>query len=37
MGEEKIRAVVTQFAREANKIYGTALRDVILYGSRARG
>lgn len=37
MNEEKIRSVVTQFAREAKKIYGTALRDVILYGSCARG
>lgn len=37
MGEEKIRAIVTQFAKEAKKIYGTALRDVILYGSCARG
>lgn len=37
MNEEKIRSVVTQFAREAKKIYGTALQDVILYGSCARG
>lgn len=37
MNEEKIQTVVTQFAREAKKIYGTALRDVILYGSCARG
>ncbi len=37
MCEEKIRAVVTQFAKEAEKIYGTVLRAVILYGSCARG
>lgn len=37
MSEEKIRTVVTQFAREAKRIYGTTLRDVILYGSCARG
>ncbi len=37
MCEEKIRAVVTQFAKEVKKIYGTVLRAVILYGSCARG
>lgn len=37
MNEGKIQAVVTQFAREAKKLYGTVLRDVILYGSCARG
>lgn len=37
MCEEKIKAVVAQFANEAKKIYGTVLRDVILYGSCARG
>lgn len=37
MCEEKIRAVVTRFAKEAEKIYGTILRAVILYGSCARG
>lgn len=37
MGEEKIKAVVTQFTKEAEKIYGTDLRAVILYGSCARG
>lgn len=37
MNEDKIQTVVTQFAREAKKIYGTALRDVILYGFCARG
>lgn len=37
MCEEKIRAVVTQFAKEAEKIYGAVLRAVILYGSFARG
>ena len=37
MSEEKIKAVVTQFAEEAKKIYGMALRSVILYGSCARG
>lgn len=37
MCEEKIKAVVAQFAKEAEKIYGTVLRAVILYGSCARG
>lgn len=37
MCEEKIKAIVAQFTKEANKIYGTVLRDVILYGSCARG
>lgn len=37
MSEEKIKAVVTQFAEEAKKIYGMDLRRVILYGSCARG
>lgn len=37
MNEEKIQTVVSQFTWEAKKIYGTALRDVILYGSCARG
>ncbi len=37
MTEEKIREVVEKFALEAKKIYGTALREVILYGSCARG
>lgn len=37
MCEEKIRAVVARFAEEAKKIYGINLRDVILYGSCARG
>ena len=37
MSEGKIKAVVTQFAEEAKKIYGMALRRVILYGSCAKG
>ena len=37
MCEGKIRAAVTRFAEEAKKIYGIDLRDVILYGSCARG
>lgn len=37
MCEEKIKAVLAQFAKEAKKIYEAALRDVILYGSCARG
>lgn len=37
MCEEKIKAVMTQFAKEIKKIYGTVLRAVILYGSCARG
>lgn len=37
MCEEKIKSVVTRFAKEAEEIYGTVLRDVILYGSCARG
>lgn len=35
MSEEKIKAVVTQFAEEAKKIYGMVLKRVILYGSCA--
>lgn len=30
MCEEKIKAVVMQFAKEAKKIYGAALRDVCM-------
>lgn len=37
MCEEKIKEVVTKFAKEAKKIYGASLCDVILYGSCARG
>lgn len=37
MTEEKIREVVQLFASEAKRIYGPALRRVILYGSCARG
>lgn len=37
MCEEKIKAVMTQFAKETKKIYGTVLQAVILYGSCARG
>ena len=37
MYEEKIKSIVEQFALELKKVYGTALRNVILYGSYARG
>lgn len=37
MTEEKIREIVEQFTLEAKKIYGKSLRQVILYGSCARG
>ncbi len=37
MTEEKIREIVERFATEAKRIYGTSLRNVILYGSCARG
>ena len=37
MNEAKIMEVVTNFAEEAKKIYGTKLKEVILYGSCARG
>lgn len=37
MYEEKIKAVAEQFALEAKRIYGASLRNVILYGSCARG
>ncbi len=37
MTEQKIREVVEKFVLEAKKIYGTTLRQVILYGSCARG
>lgn len=34
---KKKRAVMARFAEETKKIYGINLRDVILYGSCARG
>lgn len=37
MTEEKIKEVVDKFAEEAKKIYGTKLKEIILYGSCARG
>ncbi len=37
MTEEKIQEIVQLFTSEAKKIYGSALRHVILYGSCARG
>lgn len=37
MTEEKIQEVVRLFVFEAKKIYGSDLRQVILYGSCARG
>lgn len=35
--EEKIKEIMEQFSLEAKRIYGAALRDIILYGSCARG
>ena len=35
--EEKIKEIVERFTAEAKRIYGTSLRNVILYGSCARG
>ena len=35
--EEKIRLVAESFAREAKKIYGSKLHEIILYGSCVRG
>lgn len=37
MDEERIKAVVRLFAQEIRKLYGVSLRDMILYGSCARG
>lgn len=37
MTEENIREVVRYFASETVRIYGPTLREVILYGSCARG
>lgn len=37
MTEEKIREVVNTFASEAKHIYGPSLKEIILYGSCARG
>jgi predicted nucleotidyltransferase len=37
MTEERIKEIVEQFTLEAKKIYGITLRNVILYGSCARG
>ncbi len=37
VNEAKIMEVVTKFAEEAKKIYGTKLKEIILYGSCARG
>ena len=37
MTPEKIQKVVTLFTNEAQKIYGSCLQSVILYGSCARG
>ena len=35
--EEKIKEIMERFSIEAKRIYGAALRNVILYGSCARG
>lgn len=37
MCEEKIKEVMTKFIKEAKRIYGSLIYDVILYGSCARG
>lgn len=37
MTEEKIKKVTELFAEEAKKIYGGKLKNIILYGSCARG
>ncbi|MBD5476141.1 MAG: nucleotidyltransferase domain-containing protein [Lachnospiraceae bacterium] len=37
MCEDKIKEVMTRFAKEAKRIYGSLIYDVILYGSCARG
>lgn len=37
MTEETIRNVVEIFAEEAKRIYGSKLKEIILYGSCARG
>ena len=37
MTEEKIKKVTALFAEEAKKIFGEKLKQVILYGSCARG
>ena len=37
MDTEKIKLVTKQFALEVKKAYGKSLRDIILYGSCARG
>lgn len=37
MDTEKIKLVTKQFALEVKKLYGDSLRDIILYGSCARG
>lgn len=37
MCEDKIKEVVTRFAKETKRIYGSLIYDVILYGSCARG
>lgn len=37
MTETKIREVMKLFAAEARRIYGSSLKEIILYGSCARG
>lgn len=37
MTEEKIHTVIESFAKEAKKIYGAKLQEIILYGSCVRG
>ncbi len=34
---EKVESVVSQFARQMKRIFGSSLRKVIVYGSYARG
>lgn len=37
MTEEKLRIVIESFVKEARKIYGSKLQEIILYGSCVRG
>lgn len=37
MTKEKIKNVTEAFAKEAQKVYGSKLKSIILYGSCARG
>lgn len=37
MTQEEMQGAVTEFAKEAKRIYGVKLKEIILYGSCARG